>query len=263
MKLKIKILTLLLPCLLLAGCANAVDVAKGAVESEKTYQEMKEYAKDAHVHSEEEMCDFALSCLKKKYGEDFAIDKSYYDYDHFNGHTQSSIMELRTKAYPVNDPDKVFALYVMEPNTFKDNYFQYRYKDDIAEIIAPEMEKYGLTGDFVINYPLLQGTVNEAMTSEQFLYASGTELCFYIPVEELANNEDYIPEIRKWLSYLYTCDYDWYFALCKADDTNFQYFGTTKGDNGVTSYDEVTDEMLLQQIETSIEMSNYRLYKNS
>ena len=131
---KVILIVVLCCCMLLSACANPVEVMSGAVKSEQQYQEMKEYTSHFHVHSEEEMCAFALDCLERKYGREFVINKIYYEYERLSDNPNNPAMMLRTRACPVDEPDKICAVYVAEPNTFEDDFFTYRYYEDIKKI---------------------------------------------------------------------------------------------------------------------------------
>ena len=223
-------------------------------ESVDTYNRHK----DVEVHSEEEMREFALNCLEEKYGKPFVIDESYYVYEHFNGH-ENMPMILNARAYPEGDENDICAFYVKEPNFFKDNYSVNSYLPQIEDKIFPEMEKYGIEGKFDLIYPLSTGTVGDNLSVDDIIYNNGATIYFYQEVEEESDISAYIPLVRKWLDFLYTCDYDWYFTLTAEGNINYQYIGISKGDFGYTSTDEWSDERIIHHIETSISSSDWHL----
>lgn len=250
-------------CLMMTGCStDEVDSVKETVgetarvvkESVDTYNRHK----DIEVHSEEEMREFALNCLEEKYGKTFVIDEGYCEYEHFNGH-ENMPMTLRARAYLEGDENVTCGLYVEEPNIFKDNYSAKCYLPQIKEKIFPEMEKYGIEGEIELEYPVSTGTVGDNLSADDIIYDGSAQIYFYQEVEEESDISAYIPLVRKWLDFLYNCDYDWYFTLTAEGNINYQYIGITKGDFGYTSTDEWSDERIIHHIETSISSSDWHL----
>ncbi len=238
---------------------DKVDSAKQTVEevAHDVKESVEEYKlhKDVDVHTEEEMRAFALECLEQKYGKPFLIDETYCEYEHFNGH-EDKPMVLYARAYPEGDEKDICGLYVEEPNIFKDNYSVNYYLPEIEEKIFPEMEQYGVEGKIEIDYPLMTGTIADNLSAEDVIYDGSTRLFFYQEVAEESDISAYIPLIRKWMDFLYTCDYDWYFALTAEGDLNYQFFGISKGDYGYTSSDEWSDERIIDDIEFCMGMND-------
>ena len=85
---------------------------------------------------------------------------------------------------------------------------------------------------------------------------SKMQLSFYWPTELKDDIHDYLPEIRRWIDFLYSLDYncDWYFAMTSEDDYNDQYFTIMKGDHGYTSADDWTDEEILNELHIELEV---------
>ncbi len=239
----------------LCGCSNALSTANVAKEKVENMLNENNY-KDVEVHTKEEMCDFALGCLKDKYGKEFVIDYEKFCKYKEGKDTDSGKALLKARAYPVDAPSEVCGFTVEEPNKFKDDYYAYLYKDEIKEIIDPQLEKYGLEHDFQIyNDVQLAGLPDENITAEEFLANKGTEIWFDIPVDEQEDVNDYLPTIRKWLDFLYSTDeFDWYFSLCSKDEFNKYYFTLKKGDGMKNSSDEWTDEELLTEIDRTINL---------
>ena len=246
-------------CFMLAGCSmEKVDSAKQTVEEVvhdvKESVEVYKMHKDVEVHTEEEMRAFALECLEEKYGKPFLIDETYCEYEHLNGH-EDKPMALYARAYPEDDEKDVCGLLVEEPNIFKDNYSVNYYLPKIEEKIFPEMEKYGVKGQIEIEYPLMTGTIGENLSAEDVIYDGNTKIYFYQEVADQSDISAYIPLIRKWMNFLYTCDFKWYFTLTAEGNINYQYIGISKSDYGYTSSDEWSDERIIEEIESCMRMS--------
>ena len=56
--------------------------------------------------------------------------------------------------------------------------------------------------------------------------------------------------------YLYTCDFEWYFALVDENDIYYQYAGISKADHMYTSADQWTDENFLSLIDACINLND-------
>ena len=207
------------------------------------------------VHTEEEMRDFALYCLEEKYGVPFELSEDYSHYGHINGHEELSLA-LRGRAYNRDNEDYFCGFSVVEPNHFSDNYFVTWYLDDVKSIIEPELEKQEISAFIDLSYPLLQTTLDSDLTAEDILGMSNMQLSFYWPTELKDDIHDYLPEIRRWIDFLYSLDYncDWYFAMTSEDDYNDQYFTIMKGDHGYTSADDWTDEEILNELHIELEL---------
>ena len=139
---------------------------------------------------------------------------------------------------------------------FSDNYFVNWYLDDVKSIIEPELEKHNISAFIDLSYPLLQTTLDSDLTVEDVLGMSEMQLSFYWPTELKDDIHDYLPEIRRWIDFLYSLDYncDWYFAMTSEDDYNDQYFTIMKGDHGYTSADDWTDEEILNELHIELEL---------
>ena len=235
----IKLLVLLnIICIMMSGCS-----LQNVKESIEQY-----YAnKDIKVHTEDEMRAFALECLEVKYGKTFKIDESYCQYVHKDGHEEMPMI-LSARAYPEDDPMDLCGILVEEPNIFKDNYSVKLYRQEIEEIITPEMEKYKVNGQIEIDYPLMSGTIGDDLRATDIIYDDDTCICFYQEVDE-EDKDTLIPLIRKWLDFLYSCDYDWYFALVDKNENDNQLFCVSKGDFGYTSSKEWSDERIIDILE--------------
>ncbi|MCR5608911.1 MAG: hypothetical protein K6G26_07595 [Lachnospiraceae bacterium] len=241
--------------LIVLGCSKTnLSSAKKTVNTIKEQVDEYNKYKDVEVHSEEEMREFALKCLEEKYGKKFLIDESYCEYEHFNGH-EDKPMTLYARAYPECEKKETCGLFVEEPNIFKDNYFVNLYLPDIEDFIIPEMDKYDLKGELDIDYPLMAGTIGDSLSAKDIIYDTNTRIVFLQPVEKKDDIQEYITIVRKWLNFLYTCDYEWYFALTDKEDSYYQYIGISKGDLGYSSEKEWTDEDLLSIMEFCIESS--------
>lgn len=245
-----KVILLLAGCLALTGCSKdqakktTKNLVRSVVENVNEYQQHK----DVEVHTEEEMREFALQCLEERYGKKFQIDEAYCVYGHLNGHEELP-MTLRARVYAEEDAGKIGGIFVEEPNIFQDNYSVMLYLDAVEAVIRPEMEKYGLEGAIQISYPLVVGTIGDDLSAEDILYDDSTCICFYAAVEREDDPDAYLPLIRKWLDFLYTCDYMWYFALAYEGDLDRQVIGISKGDYLHTSQEEWTDEEILWPLE--------------
>ena len=246
-------------CLLATGCSkdDVNSVKKTMRETVRSIkEEVEEYNmhKDIEVHSEEEMREFALNCMEEKYGKPFLIDETYCNYVHFNGH-EDMPMVLYARAYPEGDEKDICGLFVEEPNTFKDNYSVKLYRHEIEDVIFPKMEQYDLEGEIEIDYPLMVGTIGDDLSAEDIMYDRNTCIDFFQPVDKEEDIREYIPLVRKWLDFLYTCDYEWYFALTDKENFYYQFIGISKGDHGYTTEEEWSDEQLLRVMEASISYS--------
>lgn len=242
----------------LIGCAeDKVSTAEKTVK--KLAQSVKEYNmhKDVEVHTEEEMKEFALKCLEEKYGKKFLIDDAHCHYNHFNGHEEQP-MVLRAKAYPEEDESDICGIFVEEPNVFQDNYSINFYRQEIEEKIVPEMDKFGIEGKIEFDYPYMTGTIGNNLSAEDIIYDKNTCICFFPSAAMESDMSVYIPLIRKWLDFLYTCDYDWYFALTDEEDMDYQFIGISKGDYGYTSSDQWSDEKIMEGIDGTMSLMEHR-----
>lgn len=211
--------------------------------------------KDIDVHTEEEMREFALEALKNKYGKEFAIDETYCKYNHVNGHDYNP-MQLRARAYPVDDPEDVCGIRVREPNEFEDTYSVNKYNSVVAEYLKPQMDEYGVSGIVDISYPDMTGIMEDGLSAEDIIYDGNSCIRFVQITEQKEDITEYIPTIRKWLEYLYTCDFEWYFTLADENDRYYSYAGISKGDHMYTSADQWTEENLLSLIDACINLND-------
>ena len=193
--------------------------------------------------------------IRYKYGKDFAIDESYCKYGHVNGHEENS-MQLRARAYPVNDPSDICGIKVVEPNKFSDTYSENKYKSVVEERLRPDMEKYGLEGAIEIEYPYMVGIMEDGLSADDVIYGPNSCIRFVDRSEKKNDTSEYIPIIRKYLEYLYTCDFEWYFTIADENDRYYQYVGISKGDHNYTSANEWTDENLLTLIDACINLND-------
>ena len=252
-------------CAFLTGCSGskvqkvkdiAGDTADYVTEKTSEYKKLK----DVNVHTEEEMLEFALSYLEEKYDEKFVIDKSYYKYKHKNGH-EDAPMILNARFRPVSDDHLVAAFYVTEPNSIIDNYSMIKHQYDVEDYILPELAERGLDGYITISCPLIKGKVDDDITVEDIIYDEGVDIMFYQPVDPEIPMKDNLPLIRKWMDYLYTCDYEWFFSLTDENNPELLLYQLYKNDHGYTSADDWDDEEILRQAETIYEDSKRRLEK--
>ncbi len=237
----------------ISGCSHTVNVVHLAKEEIDNILNERNY-KDVNVRTKEEMGDFALRCLKDKYGKEFVIDYETFSRYKDGSDTDDGRALLKARAFPSDEPSEVCGITVKEPNIFKDDYYCYLYKDEIKKIIDPQLEAYGLEHDFQIyNDVQLEGLPDEKITAEEFLANRGTEIWFDIPVDEQEDVKEYIPIIRKWMDFLYSTDeFDWYFSLCSKYEFNKYYFTLKKGDGKKQSSSEWSDEEILQEIDRTI-----------
>lgn len=204
------------------------------------------------VHTEKEMRDFALSSLGEKYGKEFVIDETYCKYGRVSRRDKTEKMEFRARAYPVDEPDKYCGILVTEPDSFKDNYFARLYESGVGELIYPEMEKYGVKTNIHIYRSASTQAYDDKITADEFLHQKETTIELFVPVEEEKEISKYVPAVQKWLPFLFSCDYDWYFVLHDKNDRNKRYFNLMKGDKGIESADEWTEDKIIEGIEKAL-----------
>ncbi len=200
------------------------------------------------VHSEQEMLDFALSYLDQKYDEQFVIDKSYYKYKHKNGH-EDAPMVLNARFHPIGDDHLVGAFYLEEPNIISDNYSIIMHQYEVEDVLFPEFAKQDLSAVISIDASQIRGDLDKDISAEEIIYDDRVTIQVYQPVNRNADMKENLPLIRKWLDYLYTCDYEWDFGLIAEDDNNYILFQINKSDCGYQSADDWSDEELLYRAE--------------
>lgn len=260
MKKKLIVTTILIGMMTLSACSKesmstlTKDV-KGAVKIVKDEAKYSDEYKDIDVHTESEMRSFALDALKNKYGKEFKIDESYCKYNHQNGR-DTEPLQLRARAYPIDDPDDVCGIRVVEPNNFSDTYSINKYNPVVSEYLKPKMQEYGLTGDVEISYPYMVGIMEDGLSAEDIMNDGQACIRFYEKTEKKEDITEYIPTIRKWLDFLYTCDFEWYFALVDENDKYYQYAGISKGDHRYTKAEQWTDDNLISLIEACINLND-------
>ncbi|MCR5719964.1 MAG: hypothetical protein K6F84_05310 [Lachnospiraceae bacterium] len=243
----------ILCCTFITGCSKSkpskvMDIAEDVAEyvSDKTSSYTK--VKNVNVHTEDEMLEFALSYLEEKYGEEFVIDKSFYKYKHKNGH-EDAPMVLNARVRPVSDDSLVAAFYLEEPNLIRDNYSAVSHLHEVEDVLFLEFEEHGLEGTIIIDASSLDEDLDEDVTAEDIIYNDKIDIKIYQPVNKDGEMEDNLPLIRKWLDYLYTCDYNWDFGLVAEDDSDYILFQINKFDHGYNSSAEWSDKELLDRAE--------------
>ena len=247
------LLIFLLCSAFITGCSGSktqrvIDIAGDAAVyvMEKTSDNRK--LKDVNVHSEEEMLEFAFSYLEEKYGEEFVIDKSYYKYKHKNGH-EDAPMVLNARFRPVSDASLVAAFYLEEPGLIYDDYSVISHLHEVEDVLLPDFAGHGLEGMIVLDSSLITEDLDKNVTAEDIIYDDRIYIKVYQPVNRDSDMEDNLPLIRKWLDYLYTCDYNWDFGLVAEDDTDYILFQVNKDDHGYQSGDDWSNEELLSSAE--------------
>lgn len=236
--------------MIISGCTGK-DIYNEAV----ALKDYKKMTASYDVHTEEEMREFALYCLEEKYGVPFEFKDEYVHYGHINGHEELSL-ELWGRAYNSDNNDYYCGFSVVEPNSFSDDYFVNWYIDDVKSVIRPQMEYHDISGEIELSYPLLATPLDRDLTAEEVLAMSKMQLIFFLPTELKEDIHDYLPELRRWIDFLYSLEYncDWYFAMTSEDDQNDQYFTIMKGDHGYTSADDWTDEEILSDLHIELEL---------
>ena len=118
------------------------------------------------------------------------------------------------------------------------------------------MDEYGVSGIVDISYPYMTGIMEDGLSAEDIIYDGNSCIRFFQKTEPKEDITEYIPTIRKWLEYLYTCDFEWYFTLADENDRYYSYAGISKGDHMYTSADQWTDENFLSLIDACINLND-------
>lgn len=94
------------------------------------------------------------------------------------------------------------------------------------------------------------------MDYKDYLYSGQTTIFFYAYVEDVEDHSEYVPLIKAWMEKLYNADFKWYFELREKGNDELHYFTLDPGDNGFTSVDDWSDELIAKYIEDNIKSYN-------
>ena len=194
------------------------------------------------VYTEIEMADFALERLEEKYHKPFEIESSGRMYGHQDG-KENKPVSLRAYAHPAGNEEERFFLIVTEPDSFRDNYWVYEYKQEVTKLVEKQLEPFGLKAVLEIDYPVTAEKPSPDLTAEELLHDPECILFFEPRIENQKQKSDYIPVIRQWMEFLYPLDYNWYFELHR-DPDDALIFTLDPGDNGFKSSEDWKDELL-------------------
>lgn len=236
---------LLAATLSLSGCSSeGIEVARGMGESIKWEAEGKKMFKDIDAHTQEEMHEFALYALEKRYGIEFELDTENDYYGHKNGHEDLPII-LYGDAYPKGNKEDVCRYEIVEPNTFYDNYSMNKYKDKMKEYLQDDMKQYGVEGDAVAKKAPAPEILEDGLEVSDLLKDGLVTVYFDAYVPEDATQDEIIEKIRPWMDYCYTRNFNWYFELYQGQQL---IFTLSDSDYGYKSSEDWSDETILESI---------------
>lgn len=238
MKKNLLLSSIILGCVLMGGC--------GMDQSLTTSKQKILEFKNADVHTEEEMKDFALQCLKDKYGYNFEFEQDL-TYAHENGH-ENRPLYLNGHVHVVGNETLRCYFEVTEPNIFRDNYASNYYKEDIIAYLTDKIGDMPSAYEIEVTNRISNTVFDPNMDFKDFLYQCDCEVSYTAYVPATDDPHEYIPIIRKWMDVMYNADYDWYFELHDIQDKDLCYFTLHPGDNGYDSTDDWDDETIYNYI---------------
>ncbi|MCR4691241.1 MAG: hypothetical protein K5739_07850 [Lachnospiraceae bacterium] len=264
MKKKTAILMVALCCMIVTACTSG-DVQSiadaGADAAEEIVNKAKEQktVNNVELNSEEEMQEYALSYLKDKYDREFVIDKTYYKYKQ-KSNGNDSPMILNARVHPEDDDHLVAAFYLEDTGMIQEDFAVIQHQYEVEDILFPQFEEQGLEGRIIIDSSEMK-EVPEDITAKQIIHDENVSIQVYQLVDRDHDRTEDFPLVRKWLDYLYTCDFQWVFGLAAEDDPDYFLLQIGCTDKGYHTGDEWSDKELLEDAEFT-EISTKKRKKN-
>lgn len=162
--------------------------------------------------------------LKNRYNTEFTIKEIIFDDEE----------DYSGFAY---DEEGKSCYFLLNDGNLHDNYSIHYYEDDILSLI----NGYPKGGTVTVEYSVYGKRLEGKQDPKEFLYDSNVEIWFSTQV----TRKNFLTVIRPWLNFLYDQDYKWYF---EAYDGQILAFTLDPGDNGFTSSQDWSDEMLLRYV---------------
>lgn len=201
----------------------------------------------AHVMSEAEMVDLAKERLREKYGLEFENEAEKKTYSHENG-KESNPMVLRAYAHPAGKEQEQCYIIVKEPNTVMDNYSICEYSNAILAVVNDEAKQFGLEASARVSYPATEERLESGLEADDILHRKDCTIIFEPQAGVDGEASSNIPLIRRWMRFLYSRDYKWHFRLCDERVPSNIIFTLDPGDNGFSSEEDWSDELLAEYI---------------
>jgi hypothetical protein len=201
-----------------------------------------------NVRTEDEMRSFARTALKERYGRDFELDLENNFYRHQNGHEALPFVYTGF-AYPADSREDRCSYKVIEPNSFLDNYSINKYKSEIDEFLKTQMKDYGVEGMARAVMQATSDVLEDDLDASDLIHEKNVTVWFEAHVAPEATAKDYISQIRAWMDYLYSRDFNWYFELFGVGSKELKLFTLCDSDYGYKSSEDWSDERILEDIE--------------
>ena len=151
---------------------------------------------------------------------------------------------LYFKVHPKADKDFIFSAIYKSSDNIVDSYYVKRYIDKAKFRIESNLKKNNLNGKVNVNYPAQTTKIGEVNHVRDVLNSSRTTVHFIYKVNPTDTVWNYIPEVRKWLRFLYKKKYDWKLTVKDNTKNDFHYIDIYKGDYNYTSEEEWSSEQL-------------------